>query len=83
MVGDLGGEDTRRVLRAIRSGFTPNRVVAFKPAAGSAEADAAVPLLAGKTAQGAVTTYVCENFTCRAPLVGADRAERALQATTA
>jgi uncharacterized protein len=83
VVGDLGAEDTRRVLRALRSGFNPNRVVAFKPAAGAAEADAAVPLLAGKTAEGAVTTYVCENFTCRAPLVGADRAERALQATTA
>jgi uncharacterized protein YyaL (SSP411 family) len=83
VIGDLAAEDTRRVLRAIRLGFNPNRVLAFKPAAGSAEADAAVPLLAGKTAQGAVTTYVCENFTCRAPIVGADRAERALMATTA
>jgi uncharacterized protein YyaL (SSP411 family) len=83
VIGDLAAEDTRRVLRAIRLGFNPNRVLASKPPAGSPEADAAVPLLAGKTAQGAVTTYVCENFTCKAPLVGADRAERALMATTA
>src|SRR5262249_40394249 len=40
VVGDPGAEDTRRVLRAIRSGFNPNRVVACKPAAGSPEADA-------------------------------------------
>jgi hypothetical protein len=43
-----------------------------------AEAQKAVPLLAGKTWQGAVTTYVCENFACQAPLVGAEVAERAL-----
>jgi hypothetical protein len=53
--------------------------VALRPsgAAGDA-AERAVPLLAGKTAAGAVTTYVCRDFTCQAPLVGADAAEAAL-----
>ena len=33
---------------------------------------------AGKEAVGgAVTVYVCENFACRAPLVGADAVEKA------
>jgi uncharacterized protein YyaL (SSP411 family) len=79
VVGDPAGADTKRVLRAIRGGFRPNRVVALKPAgAEGAAAERAVPLLAGKTADGAVTTYVCQDFTCQAPLVGAEAAEAAL-----
>ena len=31
-----------------------------------------------KTASGPVTTYICQNFTCQAPLVGADALEAAL-----
>jgi uncharacterized protein YyaL (SSP411 family) len=79
VVGDPAGADTKRVLRAIRGGFRPNRVVALKPAgAAGAAAERAVPLLAGKAADGAVTTYVCQDFTCQAPLVGADAVEAAL-----
>jgi uncharacterized protein YyaL (SSP411 family) len=75
IVGDPGAEDTKRVLRALRGRFQPNRVVALKSAT-DAEAEKAVPLLAGKTWQGAVTTYVCENFACQAPLVGAEAVEK-------
>jgi uncharacterized protein len=79
VVGEPSAEETRRVLRAIRSGFRPNKVVAFK--APGAEVNAAVlPLLTGKEAVGgAVTLYVCENFACQAPLVGAEAAEAALR----
>jgi uncharacterized protein YyaL (SSP411 family) len=80
VVGDLAGEETRRVLRAVRTGFRPNKVVALRPSAEPAEElEELLPLLAGKTGQGAVTTYVCENFTCQAPLVGAEAAEAALR----
>jgi uncharacterized protein YyaL (SSP411 family) len=73
VVGDPGAEETRRVLRTIRSGFRPNTVVAFQPPA--AVSSPALPLLEGKTAAGGtVTTYVCQNFTCQAPLVGAEAA---------
>jgi uncharacterized protein YyaL (SSP411 family) len=79
VVGDPAAPETRRVLRAIRGGFRPNRVVALRPAGqGGDAAEKVLPLLAGKTAAGAVTTYVCENFTCQAPLVGADAVEAAL-----
>jgi uncharacterized protein YyaL (SSP411 family) len=79
VVGDPSAEDTRRVLRALGNTFAPDRVTAFKPAAGSAEADEAVPVLQGKSAVGGgVTTYVCRNFACAAPLVGADVAVAAL-----
>ena len=50
------------VARAALAGFEPNTVVAFGPADD-------VPLLAGKTAQGAeAAVYVCERFACRAPV---------------
>jgi uncharacterized protein YyaL (SSP411 family) len=80
LIGDPAGEETRQVLRAVRGGFRPNKVVALRPATGPAEElEELLPLLAGKPAQGAVTTYVCENFTCQAPLVGAAAAAAALR----
>ena len=72
VVGDPQAEETRRVLRAIQSRFRPGKAVAV----GS---DDRVPLLAGKTAKGGVvTTYLCENFACQEPLVGAESLESAL-----
>jgi uncharacterized protein YyaL (SSP411 family) len=79
VVGDPSAEERRRVLRAVRGGFRPNQVVACKPAVGDARADELIPLLAGKTSVGGVMTYVCENFTCQAPLVGAEAVEAALK----
>jgi len=79
VVGDPAAEDTVRVLRAIRKPFRPHKVVALKPAQeASARLDELVPLLRGKASSGAVTTYVCQNFTCQAPLVGAEALEAAL-----
>jgi uncharacterized protein YyaL (SSP411 family) len=78
VAGDPDAEDTRRVLRAVRGGFRPNKVVALKPPAAPPGLDEVIPLLGGKTAAGTVTTYVCENFACQAPLVGAEAAEAAL-----
>jgi uncharacterized protein YyaL (SSP411 family) len=78
VVGDPQAEETRRVLRALRSGFRPHQVVALK-APGAAAPENLLPLLADKEARGPVTTYVCRDFTCQAPLVGADAAEQALQ----
>jgi uncharacterized protein YyaL (SSP411 family) len=74
VVGDPAGPETQRVLRAIRGGYRPNKVVAC--AAGEVPG---VPLLAGKTAQGAVTTYICQNYACQAPIIGAEALEQALE----
>jgi uncharacterized protein YyaL (SSP411 family) len=80
VVGDPSRDDTRRVLRAIRGGFRPNKVVALKAATeGAGTLDEVIPLLKGKTASDAVTTYICRNFTCQAPLVGSEAVEAALQ----
>jgi uncharacterized protein YyaL (SSP411 family) len=81
VVGDPAANETRQVLRAIRAGFRPDKVIALK-ADGDSAADLTLPLLAGKTARGAVTTYICQNFTCKAPLVGASALEAALAETS-
>jgi uncharacterized protein YyaL (SSP411 family) len=69
IVGAPDADDTRRVLRKLRGRFEPHRVMAL--AAPGIDVSA-IPLLDGKKSLGAVTVYVCENFACQAPLVGAD-----------
>jgi uncharacterized protein YyaL (SSP411 family) len=78
VIGQTESEPVRSVLRSIRERFVPNALVAFHdPAVG--EPAAAIPLLQDRPAQGDVTTYVCENFACQAPLVGAESAVRAIE----
>jgi uncharacterized protein YyaL (SSP411 family) len=77
IVGPKGDPETERVLAAVRSKFRPGRVVAFHdPAAGPPPPE--VGLLADKPMRGTVTTYVCRDFACREPLLGAEAAEQAL-----
>ena len=79
LVGDPGNPDVGKVLALIRSGFRPNKVLALRTPQGAAEpTETLLPLLKGKTAQGPVTTYVCQDFTCQAPLVGVEAVEQAL-----
>ncbi len=76
IVGDPSAEDTRRVLRILNKSFRPNRVLALKsPGSDEQKLEEMLPLLAGKMAQGNVTTYVCQNFTCQEPLVGVEAVE--------
>ncbi|HMF13158.1 MAG TPA: thioredoxin domain-containing protein [Gemmataceae bacterium] len=77
VVGAPEAEETRRVLRAIRKPFRPNKVVALERP-GAQVAERVIPLLAGKREGGGVTTYVCRNFTCESPLVGAEAVESKL-----
>jgi uncharacterized protein YyaL (SSP411 family) len=78
VVGKRTDPETQKVLAAIRGGFRPNTVLAFHdPAAG--DPPGIIPLLKDRpTVNDTVTTYVCENFVCQAPLVGADAAVAAL-----
>jgi uncharacterized protein YyaL (SSP411 family) len=79
VVGDPASEETRRVLRAIHSGFRPNQVVALRPERGAVREDL-LGLLEGRYASGGrTTTYLCENFTCREPLIGAEAVEASLK----
>jgi uncharacterized protein YyaL (SSP411 family) len=83
VVGERHGE-TEQVLRALRSGFRPNQVLAWRPADGAtaASAEQIVPLLAGREGRGSVTTYICRNFTCEAPVIGLAELRRVLGDST-
>ncbi len=78
VVGSESDEGTRRALAAIRRAFGPRRVIAFHDPATGTPPKELTTLFAGKEAVGgAVTVYVCENFACQAPLVGAEAVESA------
>ena len=74
VVGDRDNAEVREAIQLLRTGFRPQQIVALRPvdANAAAKAEAAIPLLAGRTSQGAVTTYICRNFACEAPVVGLD-----------
>jgi uncharacterized protein YyaL (SSP411 family) len=76
VVGDPAREETKRVLRAIRSQYRLNKVVALKSPSDDT-AERIIPLLGSKPASGDVCTYVCQDFACQAPLVGAAAVEAA------
>jgi uncharacterized protein len=77
VVGQTSEPDTTRAVQTIARAFRPNQVVAFHdPATGGPPEF--IPLLKDKPAvRDAVTVYVCENFACKVPLVGADAVEKA------
>ena len=71
VIGACDSPAVREVLSLLRSQFRPNRVLAFHdPATGPAPAE--VKLLEGKESLGDGTVYVCRDFACRAPLIGAE-----------
>jgi uncharacterized protein len=66
------GRPDAPVARAALAPYDPNAVVAFGPAQG-------VPLLEGKDyVDGEPAVYVCERFTCRAPVTEASEFAKAL-----
>ena len=68
LVGDLESSKTQQLLEVIHQRFLPNKVVAiFDPNAD--DGARTLPLLEGKTlVKGQPAVYVCENYTCKAPV---------------
>ncbi|HEV2774867.1 MAG TPA: thioredoxin domain-containing protein, partial [Solirubrobacteraceae bacterium] len=73
-----GGADFRALERVVRGAFRPDVVVA----GGDGVDDGGVPLLVGRTARDGATAYVCERFTCRAPVTDPATLAEVLQADT-
>jgi uncharacterized protein YyaL (SSP411 family) len=72
IVGAAANPEVIDVLRHLRRPFRPHQVIAWKPTRETPrQLEELLPLLKDRAALGEVTTYVCENFTCRAPIVGA------------
>ncbi|MGH2739489.1 MAG: thioredoxin domain-containing protein [Actinomycetota bacterium] len=68
IIGDLGAKPTQALLKEIWGEFRPNVVLAASTG-DDKEAEATVPLLAGKTPMnGMPAAYVCEQFTCKQPV---------------
>ena len=76
VISPTGHPDLPRVLATIRGRYRPNQAVAFHdPASGEPPA---CTLVADKpVVNGDVTVYVCRDFACQAPLVGAAAVETA------
>jgi hypothetical protein len=75
ILGKPAEADTQAVLADLRHRFLPNKVVAMRSPASHEQGStthipALDPLFAGKTATRLPTVFVCENFTCAAPLSG-------------
>jgi uncharacterized protein YyaL (SSP411 family) len=74
VVGEMDRPQVPQALAALRGGFRPRQVLAWRGAddAAAVQAEKHVPLVAGRAPKGDVTTYFCQDFTCEAPLVGVD-----------
>ncbi|HLN33234.1 MAG TPA: thioredoxin domain-containing protein [Gemmataceae bacterium] len=80
ILGDPAEPEVEEALQLVRKGFRPNKVVALQAtAAQDARTIKLVPLLAEKTSRGALTTYICKEFACQAPLVGIEALRAALE----
>ncbi len=79
VVAGPDASEFRAVLHAIAAPFLPHKVVAPATPAQAASLAPKLPLLADRPLrEDRTTTYICEHFTCRAPLIGVDALETAL-----
>jgi uncharacterized protein len=73
----LVGDDVRELARAVRAEFRPHVVLA----GGNGTGAAGIPLLEGRgPLDGAPAAYVCERFSCRAPVTDPDALRELLDA---
>jgi uncharacterized protein YyaL (SSP411 family) len=80
LLGGADDEANREVLLAIQRAYLPNRVLAYRPTRAADPADSPLAtLFAGRTAvDGQPTLFICENFTCQAPVVGVEAIRKAI-----
>jgi uncharacterized protein len=75
VISGLDAAEFGAVLEVIATRFLPHKVVAPAPL----EQAATLPLLADRPPrESRTTTYVCERFTCQAPVVGVAGIQMAL-----
>ncbi len=70
IVGNTDAEDTQHMLQALRSVFSPNKVVVFRPPSEeeSPEITTLAPYIEPYTQlNGTATAYVCQNYICALP----------------
>jgi hypothetical protein len=79
IAGRVDSDETRALLRVLRSTFLPHAVVLWTD--GSGTEDAATPAAAkGKTSvDGRPAAYVCRDFTCETPVTDPEELDRLLR----
>jgi uncharacterized protein YyaL (SSP411 family) len=80
VVGWPDGGDGGAVLAAVRSTWSPGRVVLAGPASTLAALGAKLPVVAGKDPGSAPTAWVCRSGVCQAPSTTADAVRAAMAA---
>jgi len=80
IVGDKSDSRTQKLLSTIHQRWLPNKVLALKESQSFApELENVVPLLKDKTVKNDTpTVYVCENYTCKAPVTDPQELEKFL-----
>jgi uncharacterized protein len=80
VVGARNDAECQEALRLVLAAFAPHQVVAWKsPADSDPTTLDLLPVLKDHKPLGPVTTYICQNFTCQAPLVGVGPLRQALR----
>ena len=79
VIAGTDADEFRAVLEAIATRFLPHKVVAPATPDQAERLAGTIPLLAHRPArEGRTTTYICEHFACREPVVGVGGVESAL-----
>lgn len=69
VAGAAGAAATEALATALRQAYRPDTALMLHPADGEGEAEALLPLIAGKDpVAGKAAVYICENFACQAPV---------------
>jgi uncharacterized protein YyaL (SSP411 family) len=79
VIAGTNADEFRAVLEAIARPFVPHKVVAPATPDQAGSLAGTIPLLIDRpNREDCTTTYICERFACRAPVVGVDGVESAL-----
>ena len=82
VMADSASADFTELTRTVWQTYLPNRVIALS-VGDRAQASKFVPLLAGKEALGGQTTaFVCEAYTCQAPVQTPEELQKQLTSST-
>ncbi len=74
VLGDPSSPETGKALANLRSRYVPNYVVACRKMPQTSRSSCLDPLFQGKQTSKEPTVYICQDFTCQAPVEGTDAA---------
>jgi uncharacterized protein len=78
LVGGQNDDENCEAKGVLRQSFLPNAVIACRPSS-QQQSPLLEPLFAGRTTiDNQPTLYICQNFTCQAPVVGAAQIKDAI-----